>query len=222
MTLTFLSIYNDVAGQAWSMYDGDAESSEEMESALKSSINKALSELWCSYPFPFRVKELNFSTKINVADYSTPNGNILKKSVNGSQVYSVRIGTNYLQFIDNYETLEPKTGLPTSFTIKNDLIYLYPTPDNIYPVSVEYLTLAIGESDFGDAIYTLENDNDSINIPEKYETIFKNALITKSMLYAIASETDENYSGYKEQFAKAYKILLNYTAGINREKRVTW
>ena len=53
MTLTFLSIYNDVAGQAWSMYDGDAESSEEMESALKSSINKALSELWCSYPFPF-------------------------------------------------------------------------------------------------------------------------------------------------------------------------
>lgn len=42
------------------------------------------------------------------------------------------------------------------------------------------------------------------------------------MLYAIASETDENYSGYKEQFAKAYKILLNYTAGINREKRVTW
>ena len=46
MTLTFLSIYNDVAGQAWSMYDGDAESSEEMESALKSSINKALSELW--------------------------------------------------------------------------------------------------------------------------------------------------------------------------------
>ena len=165
---------------------------------------------------------MNFSTKINVADYSTPNGNILKKSVNGSQVYSVRIGTNYLQFIDNYETLEPKTGLPTSFTIKNDLIYLYPTPDNIYPVSVEYLTLAIGESDFGDAIYTLENDNDSINIPEKYETIFKNALITKSMLYAIASETDENYSGYKEQFAKAYKILLNYTAGINREKRVTW
>ena len=39
MTLTFLAIYNEVAGQAWSMYDGDAESVDEMESALKSSIN---------------------------------------------------------------------------------------------------------------------------------------------------------------------------------------
>ena len=56
MTLTFLDIYNEVAGQAWSMYDGDAESVDEMESALKSSINKALSEIWCSYPFPFRIK----------------------------------------------------------------------------------------------------------------------------------------------------------------------
>ena len=36
MTLTFLDIYNEVAGQAWSMYDGDAESIDEMESALKS------------------------------------------------------------------------------------------------------------------------------------------------------------------------------------------
>ena len=187
-----------------------------------SIANSVINPQQLSYDVSLTSISVNFSTKINVADYSTPNGNILKKSVNGSQVYSVRIGTNYLQFIDNYETLESKTGLPTSFTIKNDLIYLYPTPDNIYPVSVEYLTLAIGESDFGDAIYTLENDNDSINIPEKYETIFKNALITKSMLYAIASETDENYSGYNEQFAKAYKILLNYTAGINREKRVTW
>ena len=58
MTLTFLTIYNEVAGQAWSMYDGDAESVDEMESALKSSINKALSEIWCSYPFPFRIKTM--------------------------------------------------------------------------------------------------------------------------------------------------------------------
>ena len=40
MTLTFLDIYNEVAGQAWSMYDGDAESVDEMESALKSSIEQ--------------------------------------------------------------------------------------------------------------------------------------------------------------------------------------
>lgn len=222
MTLTFIDIYNEVAGQAWSMYDGDVENSEEMESALKSSINKALSELWCSYPFPFRIKILNFTTKNGISRYATPSGNILKKSVSGKQVYSIRINKTYLEYLDDYEVLEDKVGEPIGFYISNDEIILYPTPDNLYNVAIEYLTLAIGENDFGDSIYSLVNDNDAINIPEKYENIFKNALMTKSMLYAIASESDENYSGYKEQFEKAYKILLNYTSGLNKDKRVIW
>lgn len=222
MALTFLDIYNEVAGQAWSMYDGDAESVDEMESALKSSINKALSEIWCSYPFSFRIKTHIISTREGVNEYSTPNGNILKKTVSGSQVYSIRIGTNYLEYLDEYETLATKSGKPTGFYISNENIYLYPIPDNSYIVNIEYLTLAIGEDDFGTAVYSLVNDEDSIDIPEKYENIFKNALITKSMLYAIASEADENYSGYKEQFERAYKILLDYTAGLKKERRVYW
>jgi len=222
MTLTFIDIYNEVAGQAWSMYDGDVENIDEMESALKSSINKALSELWCSHPFPFRTKKMTFSTKPNTCQYVTPNGNILKKFVSGNQVYSIRINKNYMEYLDNIEILEDKTGLPVGFCISNDELLLYPTPDDVYTVVIEYLTLAIGTNDFGDNIYSLVNDKDFIDIPEKYETIFKNALITKSMLYAIASENDENYSGYKEQYDKAYKILLNYTSGINKDKRVTW
>lgn len=222
MTLRFLDIYNDVAGQAWSMYDGDAESVDEMESALKSSINKALSEIWCSYPFPFRIKTYNFATRDGLNDYATPNGNILKKTVSGKQVYSIRIGTNYLEYLSEYETLETKVGKPTGFYVSNENIHLYPIPDNTYNVTVEYLTLAIGEDDFGTSVYSLVNDEDTIDIPEKYENIFKNALITKSMLYAIASETDENYSGYKEQYEKAYKILINYTSGLEKERKVYW
>ena len=222
MTLTFIDIYNEVAGQAWSMYDGDADSIDEMESALKSSINKALSEIWCSYPFPFRNKSYTVTTSSGNAIYSTPNGNIVKKTVSGNQVYSIRIGKNYLEFLDDYEILEDKEGKPIGFYIQNDNLVLYPTPDDNYTVTIEYLTLAIGEDDFGDSVYSLQNDNDTIDIPEKYENIFKNALITKSMLYAIASEQDENYSGYKEQYDKAYKILINYTSGIDKEKRVYW
>ncbi|MBR1620129.1 hypothetical protein IJ674_09585 [bacterium] len=222
MALTFIDIYNEVAGQAWSMYDGDAESIDEMESALKSSINKALSEIWCSYPFPFRNKTFTITTSSGNAQYLTPNGNIIKKSVSGKQVYSVRIGKNYLEFLDDYETLEDREGTPTGFYIKNDSLFLYPAPDDVYTVTIEYLTLAIGENDFGDSVYSLQNDEDTIDVPEKYENIFKNALITKYMLYAIASEQDENYSGYKEQFDKAYKILISYTAGLDKEKRVYW
>ena len=154
--------------------------------------------------------------------YSTPNGNIIKKTVSGRQVYSVRIGKNYLEYLDDYETLDDKDGVPTGFYIKDDSLYLYPIPDNNYTVTIEYLTLAIGEDDFGHSVYSLQKDTDTIDIPEKYENIFKNALITKSMLYTIASEQDENYSGYKEQFDRAYKILLNYTSGLKKEKRVYW
>ena len=222
MALTFLDIYNEVAGQAWSMYDGDAESIDEMESALKSSINKALSEIWCSYPFPFRIKTFTVRTSQGNSEYSTPNGSIIKKTVSGSQVYSVRIGKNYLEYLDDYETLEDKEGTPSGFYIKNDTLFLYPAPDDTYTVTIEYLTLAIGENDFGDSVYSLQNDEDTIAIPEKYENIFKNALITKSMLYAIASEQDENYSGYKEQYDRAYKILINYTSGLKKEQRVYW
>ena len=222
MTLTFLDIYNDVAGQAWSMYDDDAESVDEMESALKSSINKALSELWCSYPFPFRIKNMSFVTREDVNEYATPNGNILKKTVLGKQVYSIRIGKNYLEYLAEFETLETKSGTPTGFYVSNENIYLYPTPDKAYTVNIEYLTLAIGEDDFGTAVFSLVNDEDTIDIPEKYENIFKNALITKSMLYAIASESDENYSGYKEQYERAYKILLDYTSGLKKERKVFW
>ena len=222
MTLRFLDIYNDVAGQAWSMYDGDAESVDEMESALKYSINKALSELWCSYPFPFRIKTMSFTTREENNEYSTPNGNILRKTVSGKQVYSIRIGSNYLEYLDDFETLEQKSVKTTGFYVSNENIYLYPTPDDAYTVNVEYLTLAIGEDDFGTAVYSLVNDEDAIDIPEKYENIFKNALITKSMLYAIASETDENYSGYKEQYERAYKILLDYTSGLKKERKVFW
>ncbi len=222
MTLTFLDIYNEVAGQAWSMYDGDIDSADEMESALKSSINKALCELWCSYPFPFRIKTFTITTSPSNKEYSTPNGNIIKKTVSGRQVYSVRIDKDYLEYLDDYETLEDIEDKPTGFYIRNDSLILYPAPNDIYTVTIEFLTLAIGEDDFGDSIYSLQKDEDSIDIPEKYETIFKNALITKSMLYAIASEQDENYSGYKEQYDKAYKILINYTSGLTKEKRVYW
>ena len=98
MTLTFLSIYNEVAGQAWSMYDGDAESVDEMESALKSSINKALSEIWCSYPFPFRIKTMTIATREGVNEYTTPNGNILKKTVSGTQQHRITFNRIYRCF----------------------------------------------------------------------------------------------------------------------------
>ena len=62
MTLNFLDLYNECAGQPWSMFDSDAESIEDLESALKISINKAISFLWNYQPWSFRYATQNSKT----------------------------------------------------------------------------------------------------------------------------------------------------------------
>lgn len=220
MALTFLDIYNAVAEQAWSMYDADAESLEDFESGLKTSINKALTELWCSYPFPFRVIEYTLTTVEGQAKYDMPTGNIYRKTVGDSQKYSVKIGKEYLNYVDNIDTLDDANGKPTLFQVYNDNLLFYPSPDGEYEIKIEYLELAIGEDRMGDKLYELKEETDEITVTEKYEVLFKNALVTKAMCYAIASKQDENYAGYLEQYENAYKTLVSYCIGIDKDKRV--
>ena len=79
MTLTFLDLYNECAGQPWSMFDNDAESIEDFESAMKISINKALSYLWNLKFWSFRKYTQKIKTRTGRANYSKPNGIIEKK-----------------------------------------------------------------------------------------------------------------------------------------------
>ena len=222
MTITFKDLYNSVTGQAWSMFDGEVEAQDEFESAVTSSIQKALSALWCSYDFPFRNKTYIFKTKAGKNSYTAPNGNIAQKSINHQKVYGVKYDNTFLKYEPNYEILEEMIGEPEYFYIKNDNIYLYPTPDSIYKIEVEYWTIFTSKDNRGISKSTLEDEDDYIDIPAKYETIFKNALLPLSMTYLIASEADENYSGYKQQYDEAYKILLKFTRGINIDKTIGW
>lgn len=220
--ITLIDLYNDITGQAWSMFDGDVEAQDEFESSVTSSIQKALSAIWCSYKFPFRNKIQIIKTKKGVAIYSTPNGNIAQKTINNKKVYSIKIGKEYLQYEPNYELLEDKEGKPEKFYYKNDNLYLYPTPDDNYTVEVEYWTIFAACDEDGTSKATLEEENDYIDIPEKYEHLFKMALMPLAMVYAIASETDENNSGYQKQYDNAYKNLIEFSRGIDIEKRIGW
>jgi len=222
MTITYLDLYNDMTGQAWSMFDGDVESIDEFEKSVTTSIQKALNNLWCSFDFPFREKTLIFKTRAGVASYNTPNGNIIKKKINHETVFAVNIDNNYLEYEPNYEILEDATGKPTSFYLKNDKLYLYPTPDNSYVVSVDYQSIYAAKTSNGIPKATLENETDYIDILPKYEQLFKSALLPFAMTYAIASEKDENYAGYMQQYKDAYKLLIKNTRGINKDKTKGW
>lgn len=220
--LTLLNLYNKITGQAWSMFDTDAESSDDFEPAVINSIQKALSYLWCSYKFPFRIKTFVFNSSKNKDSYPLPNGNIIKKVISDNEVYAVKYNKKFLEYLSNYETLEEKTGEPKGFYIKNDKIFLYPTPDNAYKISIEYLNIFAVLSSDGTSKANLEEETDYIDIPEKYEDLFANALLPLAQLYNIASEQDENYSAYKNQFDSAYKILIDFTQGIDLNKSIGW
>ena len=222
MTIKYIDLYNQVTGQAWSMFDGEVEAQDEFESAVTTSLQKALSALWCSYNFPFRNKTFILKTKPGKELYATPNGNIAQKTVNHKKVYGVKLGNKFLEYEPDYEVLEEKTGEPESFYIKNDNLYLYPTPDDFYKIEIEYWTIYTAKNNLGISKPTLENTNDYIDVPVKYEILFKNALLPLAMTYLIANETDENYSGYKKQYEDAYKILIEYTRGMKIDKTIGW
>lgn len=211
-----------MTGQAWSMFDGEVEAMDEFESSVTTSIQKALNSLWCSYKFPFRNKTMKFKTRSGVNQYSTPNGNIAQKILKNKKVYGVKIGKNYLEYEPDFETLEDETGTPEKFYVKNDKLFLYPTPDDSYDVEIEYWTIFAACDEDGNSKATLEVDTDYIDIGEKYESIFKAALLPLCMVYAIASDSDENHSGYQRQYEDAYKILVEFTRGIEIDKRIGW
>ena len=222
MTITLLELYNEVASQPWSMFDNDAESTDDFDAALISSINKALVEIWCSYPCEFRVKSVNILTQKFYNRYSLPNGAIVKKNTKNGEQYSVSLDNEYLEFIEYPENLEKQYGKPTGFFIKNEKLCFYPIPDKMYKINIEYATFAIGLDSQRKPIYALREDTDTIVLPDKYKQLFLNALISKSMMYALASLSDENYEGYSVQFDKAYKLLIKAVGGRKKNRRIIY
>lgn len=224
MTITFLDLYNEVAGQPWSMFDADAESDEDLESSLKISINKATSYLWNLYPWSFRKSTYKFRTKTDKLEYDLPIGLLQRKTVNGNQKYGIKYGNKFLDYKDDYEELDltDTKGEPEGFYIDGDKLYIYPTPDDAYQININYLSLAYAQDVDEEDIYAFKEDTDTLKIPEKYEELFKNCLISLSMLYAIADESDENYSGYLKQYEDALQILMKYCKDSVVDKYIVW
>ena len=221
MALDFLSLYNECAGQPWSMFDGDAESIDDLETSLKMSINKAASYLWNYYNWSFRYVETSFRTKLNKRSYNMPNGIITREVIDGTTRYGLRYNGKPLTYIEDYMSLDDKTGEPEAFWIKGEQIHLYPIPDsNSYTISMEYLLLPYALNEEDEQIYELTEEEDRLNIPEKYEKIFRNCLISLAMIYAIADESDENHSGYQKQYEDALAILFKYCKDKIVDRRI--
>ena len=217
MTLTLLDLYKSAASQEWSMYDSDLDSDEELENSLLISINKAVGEILYSYPFGFRERTYIFLTQAKKNGYKMPPG-IIRKDEAGR--YMIKVNSENVDMLKFLPENSDSVGIPQKFFIKNAKLYFYPVPAEKSIVTVDYITLAIGENKLGEEIYSLSDRDDIINIPEYLEEIFKNAVISRTMLNTIASETDENYSVHKKQSETAYRQLIKYSKGVVADKTI--
>ena len=217
MTLTFLDLYNTAASQEWSMYDNDAQTDSDFEKSLVIDLNKAVTEILYSYPFSFRERTHILFTIPKIKNYTLPRGLILKDNIGN---YCVKMNSKALNLIKNPLFLEDKHGCPEGFYLKGSSIVFYPTPCEKFIITIDYLMLAIGENNAGEEIFTLKKADDIITIPEHLEEIFKNAVISRTMLYSISAESDENYSSYKKQSEAAYRQLVKYAKGVGQNKAV--
>ena len=216
MTLTLLDLYNTAATQEWSMYDNDAENKDEFEKSLVLAINKAAAEIIYSYPFNFRERTHIIITVPNIETYNVPSG-IIKRDEKGD--YCIKLNSKSLKMLKDKPTGN-KYGIPESFYIQGEKIILNPIPITQSLITIDYVTLAIGENQDGEEIFKLENDTDTITVPTHLEELLKNAIISRTMLNSIASEGDENYSAYKKQSEVAYRLLVKYSKGVGLDKSV--
>lgn len=217
MAITLLDLYNAVATQEWSMYDNDAISESDFEDSLVLAINKAILEIYSSYNFSFRERTHLILTIPRVYEYDKPSGMIVKYK---SGDYAIKYNSKKLKLLENLEEQDLKYGIPEYFYLKNDNILFSPVPIEKGFVTIDYYTLAIGENSNGDDIYTLSKKNDVLNVPIYLEALVKEAIITRTMLNTIASESDENYSAYKQQSDKALKLLIKYAKGLEKDKNI--
>ena len=219
MTITLLNLYNTAASQEWAMYDNDASSDSEMEASLVLALNKAIIEIYSSYDFPFRERTHLILTIPKINEYDMPNG-IIKRDKNGKHM--VRLNSSLLELCDKPSVKCNCEGIPKNFCIKNDKIMFFPTPCEKSLVTIDYYTLTIGESATGEELYSLNSASDILMIPQHLEELAKEAIITRTMLNSIASETDENFSAYKKQANKALKLFIKYAKGVEPDKSIEW
>ena len=219
MTITLLDLYNTTASQEWSMYDNDAENDSEMEESLVLALNKSILEILSSFEFPFRERTHIILTVPKVAEYDLPSG-LIKKDSNGK--YLVKCNSSLLNYIDDLSDISLTYGIPNGFYIKGDKLIFFPVPAEKCLITIDYNTLTIGENANGEEIYSLKTATDTLTVPVYLEELMKEAIITRTMLNTIASESDENYSAYKQQADRAYKLLIKYSKGIEKPKVVKW
>lgn len=207
---TFYDIIKDVSNLRWSIVDPEPSSFAEVQKAVKLAVAQAHNFIWNLDDFPFKNKKDAIAVDAGVSAVLAPKGNISKVWIASGDVLKPIKS-------EDADLLETKTGTPqyywVDFTDSGAAINVYPTPDKKLTLMVRYISNYKAKSQSGELKFNLEDMDDVLNLPDDrtVEDLYLHCLNTKSMVYLVADDTDENYQPYQKEFLEAYGALLRLT-----------
>lgn len=217
----FYDIILNVSNLRWSIVDPEPSSFEDVQKAVKLAVCQAHSYIWGLNDFCFKERKAIFSLNNGENTFLASKGIIKQVWVKG--------GSEYLTEFENREEvdfLEDKTGQPVQYWVEmsdsGPIVKLYPTPDKSMQVFIRYDTSMKAKSADGKEKANFEMMDDVLNLPddEVLQDLYLHCLNTKSMVYLVADETDENYRPYIQEFEEAYRSLLKYRATMTDRRFV--
>ena len=158
------------------------------------------------------------TTKENA--FPAPNGDILQMWMQDGSRYLQKIAPEDGDLLDMSKTGRPELYW-ADFGDNGAVVHLWPAPDREYSFFYRYANNMKARDARGNEKFNLEELDDVVNIPDNpaIEDLFMHCLYTKSMVYLIADETDENYQPYEREFREAWYNLLDI-AGIKRAPKL--
>lgn len=213
---TFYDIIKDVSNLRWSIVDPEPETFAEVQKAVRLAIPQAHSYIWGLDDFPFKNKVSSTYLEPGQNAILAPKGTIVNVWIDGQNTYLNEIKPKEADF------LTPQEGKPTKYWIEFNeqgmVLKTHPMPAEKIVLKIRYIDMQKAKNVEGELKYNLEADDDVLNLPDDrtIEDLYLHCLNTKSMVYLVADDTDENYQPYEREFQEAYRALLKLT-GTRRE-----
>lgn len=204
----FGQIVRDVAGLKWSTVILE-ESFADMEDTVKLAVKQANSYIFGLRDFPFREKKAAVILKAGDNAFEAPAGTIKEIWVENSGRYLKKIPPRDGDLLDERQMGQPLRCW-ADYGDNGAVIHVNPTPDTDVNLLYRYILLNKARDESGKEKPNLEDVTDVVNIPDDstLEDYYMHCLYTKSMVYLIADDRDENYQPYEKEFQEAYRNLL--------------
>lgn len=191
--------------------DMEDTSSEEFQS-LRRIQDGCHSELSNREDFPFNKFTKTIQTSKGLQNYSLPEGRIVKVRIyNNNSVSEL----NYDNNIDMYNDI---SGTPYKFTItyNPNKIKLYPIPNKIYKISIDYINSKNVILPDGNYSYKVEN-NSELRMPEQYQHLYFDALEYYVLSTYMRKASNPRWEPTYAIFEQRWRIFLRGCQAVESE-----